>query len=247
MAGISGLTGTPWHTEALRMDENDNRRKRAYCKYYNNKEKTCSRLVSKCCGSSHCPYYEASPEKEERSKAKADESEQKKGLPQKKPVEVSRGNAIVYKPNAAPCFEPARPKKKKGSHTAINASPKLPHTPAKATNTVANSVIIKKTSVVKPAVQQPSKCKELKPVENNNNISNSSNIREECAPSKAEKQSNASIFTPGTYVLHEKYGRGLISRVEVNTVRVQFFHHGFENLNIEDCEKYNLLKREAIQ
>ncbi len=103
MADISGLTGTPWHTETLRIGENDKRRHRSYCAYYNNKEKTCGKLLTKCCGSSRCPFYKECLEKNDSSKAYTSH--------RRKSVSIRGGGAIVYRPNTAPYFETAVRKK----------------------------------------------------------------------------------------------------------------------------------------
>ena len=57
MITASKLSGTPWHTEFIKMNENDFRRHKSRCKYYINEYDHCSYYSQKCIGSSHCLYY----------------------------------------------------------------------------------------------------------------------------------------------------------------------------------------------
>ena len=67
--GVNRMTGTPWHTEQLRIGEEDSRRHRSRCKYYNHTTKRCSKMVDKCIGSTYCENYEEDPIKQkEREK-----------------------------------------------------------------------------------------------------------------------------------------------------------------------------------
>ena len=61
-----GISGTPWHVEILTMDEDDSRRHRARCIFYNRGTKKCAKHVEGCYGASHCDFYkEREPEPEE--------------------------------------------------------------------------------------------------------------------------------------------------------------------------------------
>ena len=93
MAGVSGMTGSPWHTETIHMNEKDNPRHRAHCVHYNNKNKTCRKRAVKCYGSSHCSYYKESPEKTQEPKN--DFQSQEHGF-------IREGNAIIYRPKSSP-------------------------------------------------------------------------------------------------------------------------------------------------
>ena len=61
--GIYGqLPDVPWHIGSPKMDENDKRRHKARCVYYDNDTKKCRKTESpywlmKCGGSSHCRFY----------------------------------------------------------------------------------------------------------------------------------------------------------------------------------------------
>lgn len=59
---ISKMQGTPFHITKLKMDENDSKRSRQNCKYYNCRKKRCknpqSRYFELDCGYvSRCPLY----------------------------------------------------------------------------------------------------------------------------------------------------------------------------------------------
>lgn len=57
MANISRMTGTPWHVDALRKDEKDDRRHKSRCVYYRKADESCGILNARCPGSAHCKYY----------------------------------------------------------------------------------------------------------------------------------------------------------------------------------------------
>lgn len=55
------ISGTPWHVEILRKDEDERKRHRSRCVFYG-KQKECTNEKSPnycfiCGGSSHCDYY----------------------------------------------------------------------------------------------------------------------------------------------------------------------------------------------
>lgn len=66
MPRVSQMQDIPWHLETLHRQDNDPRRHRSRCKYYNKKTSYCSRRSGKCMGSAHCMEYEEP--KEEKSK-----------------------------------------------------------------------------------------------------------------------------------------------------------------------------------
>lgn len=61
--GIYGqLPDVPWHIGSPKMDENDKRRHKARCIYYNHETKKCRKIdaeswMLRCGGSSHCRFY----------------------------------------------------------------------------------------------------------------------------------------------------------------------------------------------
>lgn len=57
MAGVSELTGTPWHTEKMLRKEGDPRRHRSMCIYFEKESEYCEKRFMKCVGSAHCDYY----------------------------------------------------------------------------------------------------------------------------------------------------------------------------------------------
>ncbi|SEN77135.1 hypothetical protein [Peptostreptococcus russellii] len=66
---ISKMQGTPCHITSLKMDENDSKRSRQNCRYYNCRKKCCknkkSRYFNIECGYvSRCPIYEEKKHKE---------------------------------------------------------------------------------------------------------------------------------------------------------------------------------------
>ena len=52
---ISAMEGTPWHIETIKMDENDNRRHKKWCKFFKNG--FCTYNLSNCYGSKECDFY----------------------------------------------------------------------------------------------------------------------------------------------------------------------------------------------
>lgn len=52
---IGSLEGTPWHIETIRMNENDSRRHKKWCKYFKNG--FCSYNLSNCYSSKECNFY----------------------------------------------------------------------------------------------------------------------------------------------------------------------------------------------
>ena len=53
--GINKLAGTPWHIEKIHRKENDSRRHKKWCKYY--QDGSCSKNII-CNGSFYCESYE---------------------------------------------------------------------------------------------------------------------------------------------------------------------------------------------
>lgn len=54
---VSKLQGTPTHLETLHKKENDPRRDKRTCRYFNKEKGSCFAGYGKCIGSSHCSYY----------------------------------------------------------------------------------------------------------------------------------------------------------------------------------------------
>ena len=66
---LSQLEGTSWHVGYIKMSEDDERRHKSRCKYYD--DGFCDYNINKCRGSSHCQHYrEISLEKKEKTKLK---------------------------------------------------------------------------------------------------------------------------------------------------------------------------------
>ncbi len=61
--GVSKLTGTPWHVEQMRIGEDDSRRHKSRCIYYNKNTGRCSKMVDRCIGSTYCDHYKEDPQK----------------------------------------------------------------------------------------------------------------------------------------------------------------------------------------
>ena len=59
--GVNQMTGTPWHLETLKMNEDDERRHKSRCIHYNKANKFCKKQKRKCPGSAHCDYYKEDP------------------------------------------------------------------------------------------------------------------------------------------------------------------------------------------
>lgn len=57
MGNVSLMTGVPWHTEYLKKDENDSKRDKRRCAYYDKNNNHCTHLCSKCSSSESCKYY----------------------------------------------------------------------------------------------------------------------------------------------------------------------------------------------
>lgn len=68
--GVNKLTGTPWHTEKFHRAENDNRRYKGRCAFYNYKNEYCTRYCGRCRGSAHCRQYKAISEEEFKERQK---------------------------------------------------------------------------------------------------------------------------------------------------------------------------------
>ncbi|MBR6821704.1 MAG: hypothetical protein IKM87_00885 [Clostridia bacterium] len=64
MVDSKKITGTPWHPEYLKRDEEDKRRHRSRCRYYDKKGSYCNKGLVKCLGSSHCEFYEETKDRE---------------------------------------------------------------------------------------------------------------------------------------------------------------------------------------
>lgn len=52
---LSQLEGTSWHVGYIKMAEDDKRRHKNWCKYYD--DGFCNFNIDKCRGSSHCQHY----------------------------------------------------------------------------------------------------------------------------------------------------------------------------------------------
>ena len=61
MSNFKGINGTPWHIEAIGMDEDDERRHRSRCEYFQKESVFCHKRKGKCIGSAHCDYYKEKP------------------------------------------------------------------------------------------------------------------------------------------------------------------------------------------
>ncbi|MBR3885160.1 MAG: hypothetical protein IKJ33_01655 [Clostridia bacterium] len=56
------IQGTPWHiTKEVRMKNNDSRRDKRICVFFNREDGLCSQTLTKCFGSSHCQKYSTNP------------------------------------------------------------------------------------------------------------------------------------------------------------------------------------------
>lgn len=64
MAGVNRLVGAPWHVERFKRQEDDPRRHRFRCKYYNKVTKQCAKRNGKCIGAAHCLEYDESVHQE---------------------------------------------------------------------------------------------------------------------------------------------------------------------------------------
>jgi|GEM_PF-4974446 len=63
MGSIKRMTGTSWHVNILSKKEEDNRRHKSRCVFYNKENGFCSKIVSRCPGSAHCKYYSENAQK----------------------------------------------------------------------------------------------------------------------------------------------------------------------------------------
>lgn len=75
MGSIKRMTGTAWHVNALRKNEEDIRRHKSRCVFFNKENGLCSKVVSRCPGSAHCKYYSENANKKN--------TEQDKYVPQR--------------------------------------------------------------------------------------------------------------------------------------------------------------------
>ena len=71
--GVNRMTGSPWHKERVHRAENDDRRYKGRCYYYNYDKDSCNKLYGGCQGSAHCKYYKAVTEEEFRARQKANQ------------------------------------------------------------------------------------------------------------------------------------------------------------------------------
>jgi hypothetical protein len=55
--GVNKMTGVPWHIEKLHLDENDKRRNKNRCIFYDRSSGLCFSRKLKCIGSAHCEKY----------------------------------------------------------------------------------------------------------------------------------------------------------------------------------------------
>ncbi len=69
---LSQMTGTPWHIETLKMSETDNRRRKQWCKYYEND--FCKELGTKCYNCKNCKYYVFDESKKKEITVKKDKN-----------------------------------------------------------------------------------------------------------------------------------------------------------------------------
>ena len=69
--GVSKLTGTPWHIEQMRIGDDDSRRHKSRCIYYNRNTGRCSKMVDKCIGSTYCENYKEDPLKQKEREEQA--------------------------------------------------------------------------------------------------------------------------------------------------------------------------------
>ena len=72
MGSIKRMTGTSWHVNILSKKEEDNRRHKSRCVYYQGVNKYCTYYCMNCKGSNTCDKYE------ERPNTKKNISEEKK-------------------------------------------------------------------------------------------------------------------------------------------------------------------------
>lgn len=53
--GLQSMQGTPWHIETVKKPEDDNRRHKSRCTFYNSRK--CTHYLYRCPGSAHCDVY----------------------------------------------------------------------------------------------------------------------------------------------------------------------------------------------
>lgn len=51
------MTGSPWHVERVARGEDDAKRHKSRCIYYDKDDKSCAKIINHCVGSAHCKYY----------------------------------------------------------------------------------------------------------------------------------------------------------------------------------------------
>lgn len=66
--GVNRLQGTPWHEEQFHRSEDDERRYKGRCKYYEDECGKCAYRYEKCIGSAHCMNYAAMTDEEFKEK-----------------------------------------------------------------------------------------------------------------------------------------------------------------------------------
>ena len=66
----SSMTGSPWHTERVHRGEDDERRYKGRCEYYEYAGGKCRRLGYRCFGSAHCDIYSAISDEEFKKRQK---------------------------------------------------------------------------------------------------------------------------------------------------------------------------------
>ena len=87
MNSKKNMSGTPWHTEVLRMGEFDSRRHRSRCIYYRREGKFCTFFNGACRGSAHCDVYsETKPYGSVRNHGNISETHKKRNVVHKNPM-----------------------------------------------------------------------------------------------------------------------------------------------------------------
>lgn len=66
--GLGRLQGTPWHVEQMHRKEDEMRRYKGRCIYYDDETGHCSYRCEKCIGSAHCLKYEPMTDEEFKKK-----------------------------------------------------------------------------------------------------------------------------------------------------------------------------------
>lgn len=158
--GVNQMTGTPWHLETLHMEEGDERRDKRRCIHYKKANKFCSKLKTKCPGSSHCDYYKEDPAK-------------------------------------------------------VRKTPE-PELYDQSISTPAS------TAAVTPVMTEP----------------------EISIPDTAY---DTSVFVTGCHVKHNKYGCGIVTKLEANYITIKFDNGLTKELDLEYCVKNSLITREYTE